>query len=86
MERWKGKLRAKEFEAIVEIFYEMPTYYSPGEWYGYGTAACSIETKEYDTNLGSIIVNNIKNIKNSKLLFGFTGNGDLFLPKEEVEC
>jgi len=83
MERWKGKLRAKEFEANVEIFYEMPTYYSLGEWYGYGTAAQSIEAKEYDTNLGSIIVNNIKNIKYSKSLFGFIGNGDLLLPKED---
>ncbi|HEY9062417.1 MAG TPA: hypothetical protein VIO64_18240 [Pseudobacteroides sp.] len=82
MERWKGKLKAREFEANVEIFYRMPTYYTLGEWYGYGTVTQSIEEREYETNLGSIIVNNIKDSNYSKLLFGFTGNGDLFLPRE----
>jgi hypothetical protein len=45
-----------------------------------------LKQKNMIQTLEVFIVNNIKNIKNSKLLFGFTGNGDLFLPKEEVEC
>ncbi|MDP4180936.1 MAG: hypothetical protein Q8942_07570 [Bacillota bacterium] len=82
MEYWKGKLKAKEFEANVEIFYKMPTYYSLGEWHGLGTVTQSIELKEYETNLGSVIVNNIKSSNYSRLTFGFVGNGELFLPKD----
>jgi hypothetical protein len=74
MGTWKGKVSCEDFTMIATVYYQPPTSTKLGEWHGEGISNYDLETRQYETNIGTILVDRVK-IQGDKSLCHFIGSG-----------
>jgi hypothetical protein len=71
MTQWCGKVESGTLKMNASVFYQNPSNMKFGNWYGSGTTDDYWEPGQYDTNIGTIIVNSSNPCRD----VGFKGTG-----------
>ncbi|KGP76972.1 hypothetical protein JT05_01645 [Desulfosporosinus sp. Tol-M] len=79
MRVWNGTMTTNEFTADVQVYIIKQFSCSLDDWYGFGIVKSSesFEPKEYQTNLGDIVITRIS--YDDGITFNFQGRGELNL-------